>query len=59
MELNEPEQGQVHSKVVAWLQAPTKSHQNCRHQTSHSRVLHEGIQGPSTLAEIKSKVVMC
>jgi hypothetical protein len=54
-----PVQGQVHSKAVAWLQAPTGSLQNCKHQTSHLRVLHEGTLEPSTQAENKIKDVTC
>lgn len=48
-----PAQGQVHSKVVAWLQVPKGLLRNCKHQTSHLRALHEGTPEPSTRAENK------
>lgn len=54
-----PVQGLVHSKVVARLQVPKGSLQNCKHQTSHLRALHEEILAPSTQAENKSKRVTC
>lgn len=54
---SKPAQGSVHSKAVAWWQAPIILHQSYRHQTSHLRVLHGEIRGPSIQAETKSKRV--